>query len=106
MSLTSKEIEKIKEKPCDILRFIKFFVPDAEKYALIASKADKTWGEPDFILGWQALVFGAGNAEEHLIHAIEKDKRMLFRIANDDICKKYPHIIKKLKAKYSAISDE
>lgn len=78
----------------------------AEKYAKIASKADSTWAEPDFILGWYALVLGTDNAETYLSHAIEKDKRSLFRIASNDICKQHPHIISKLKAKYSEVSSE
>ncbi len=79
---------------------------NAIKYAKIASKADRTWAEPDFILGWYSLIFSSGNAEEHLCHAIDKDHRFLFRIVNNDICKQYPHIINKLKAKYSKISNE
>ena len=39
---------------------------EAVKYAEIASEADATWAEPDFILGWYALLLGKGNAEEHL----------------------------------------
>ena len=78
----------------------------AIEYAKIASKADSTWAEPDFILGWYGLVLGEGDAETHLSHAIEKDPRILFRIANNDICEQYPHIINKLKAKYSEASNE
>src|SRR3989344_1271724 len=76
-------------------------IKDAVKYAEVASKADNTWAEPDFILGWYGLLLGAGNAEEHLSRAVEKDQRILFRIANNDVCKQYPHIINKLKARYS-----
>jgi len=79
---------------------------EAIEYAKTASRADNTWAEPDFILGWYALVLGKGNAETHLGHAIEKDPRILFRIANNDICQQYPHIINKLKAKYSEVSNE
>jgi hypothetical protein len=79
---------------------------EAVEYAEIASKADKTWAEPDFILGWYGFSLNTGNPEEHLSRAIEKDRRILFRIANDDICKQYPHIISKLKAKYSKISND
>ena len=87
----------------------KYHVKDhetAKKFAKIASRADSTWAEPDFILGWYALVLGTGNAEDHLSHAIEKDQRLLFRIANDDICKQYPDIISKLRVKYSKVSNE
>lgn len=72
----------------------------AVKYAEIASAADKTWAEPDFILGWYALLLSRGSAEEHLSKAIEKDHRVLFRISNDDVCKQYPHILNQLKEKY------
>ena len=73
---------------------------EAVKYAEVASRADDTWAEPDFILGWYGLLLSTGNAEEHLSRAIEKDQRSLFRIVNNDVCKQYPHIVNKLKAKY------
>ena len=78
----------------------------AVQYAEIAAKADETWAEPDFILGWYALLLSKGNAEDHLSRAVEKDQRVLFRIANNEICKQYPHIISKLKEKYSKVSNE
>ena len=79
---------------------------EAFQYAEVASKADRSWAEPDFILGWYGLVLGRGNAEEKLSRAIEKDQRSLFRIANNDVCKQYPHIVNRLKAKYSASEAE
>ena len=83
-------------------------IEQAVKYAEIASKADNTWAEPDFILGWYELLLSTGKAEEYLSRAIEKDHRILFRIASDKVCKQYPHIINKLKEKYSTqnISDQ
>ena len=81
---------------------------EAVKYAEVAAAAaDKTWAEPDFILGWYGLVLNNGKAEEMLIRAVEKDLKMLFRIVNNDVCKQNPHIISKLKAKYHtlAVSD-
>lgn len=74
---------------------------DSYKYAEIASQADTTWAHPEFILGWYALLHGRESAEEYLSLAIERDPRTLFKIANDEICKQYPHIINKLKKKYS-----
>ncbi|MDH5639963.1 MAG: hypothetical protein OEY28_01610 [Nitrospira sp.] len=76
---------------------------EAIAYAQVASRADDTWAEPDFVLGWYGLQLSTGNAEEHLSRAIEKDRRSLFRIVNNDVCKRYPHIIDKLKAKYHAL---
>ena len=87
----------------------KYEAEDYEKaiqYAEVAAKADETWAQPDFILGWYGLLLNKGNSEEHLCRAIEKDKRVLFRIANNEICKQYPDIISKLKAKYSKESNE
>lgn len=78
----------------------------AVQYAEIAAKADETWAEPDFILGWYGLLLSKGNSEEHLNRAIETDQRVLFRIANNEICKQYPHIISKLKEKYSKVENE
>jgi len=79
---------------------------NAIKYASIAAKADSTWAEPEFLLGWYALVLGNHEAEKHLTKAIDKDHRILFRVANDDICKQHPTIINKLKEKYSSLSNE
>jgi hypothetical protein len=73
---------------------------EAIKYAEVASRAGETWAEPDFILGWYGLLRSTGNGEAHLIRAIEKDQRVLFRIANNDVCRQHQHIINKLKAKY------
>ena len=77
----------------------------AIEYAEVASQADNTWAEPDFLLGWYGLLLSTGNAEKYLSQAIEKDERILFRIANNDICKQYPSIIKKLKQKYTSAND-
>ena len=78
----------------------------AFKYAEIASKADETWGEPDFVLGWLSLVLGKGRAEYYLRKAISKDKRILFKISSNSICKQYPNIINKLKEMYAASSNK
>lgn len=78
----------------------------AVKFAEIASKADATWVEPDFILGWYALLLSKGNAEEYLCKAVETDQRILFRISSNDVCKQYPHIINKLKVKYHDSGEE
>lgn len=74
---------------------------EAIQYAEISSRADATWAEPDFILGWYGLLLSKVDAREHLARAVEKDKRILFRIVNNDLCRQYPHIINELKAKYS-----
>ncbi len=68
----------------------------AIRYAQIASECDETWAEPDFILGWYALVLGEGDAQEHLTHAVRKDPRILPRIEQDEVCQRHPHIIRKL----------
>jgi len=78
---------------------------DAIKYARLAASADNTWAEPEFILGWYSLLLGKGNAEEHLSNAIDRDKRILFRVANNEVCKQYPHIINKLKTKYGSLAE-
>ena len=80
--------------------FLKLY-EKAVKYAEIASKADSSWADPDFVLGWYGLLLSKGNAEEYLCSAIEKDHRVLFRISNNDVCKQYPHIINKLKSRYT-----
>lgn len=77
----------------------------AIEYAKVAAAADQTWAEPDFLLGWYGLVLSSGNAEYHLSRAVEKDRRILFRIVNDEICKQYPSITRKLKQSYLAEDD-
>ncbi len=78
----------------------------AIEYARLAAAADKTWAEPEFILGWFGLVMSTGDAEEHLSRAIKIDRRILFRVVNNDICKQYPAIIRKLKERYKFAEDE
>ena len=73
---------------------------EAFEFAQIATSADPTWAEPEFVLGWYGLVLRIGDAESHLRRAIDRDKRMLFRIANNEICKQYPHILNRLKSVY------
>ncbi len=70
----------------------------AVEYANIASAADKTWGYPEFLLGWYALVSGSGDAAKHLKEAIKRDPRIIFRVSSDPICKTRPDIAVKLKA--------
>lgn len=62
-----------------------------------AARADETWAEPDFVLGWYCLVLGGGDAVPHLAEAVRKDQRFFFRIANDPQCRRYPHVIQRLK---------
>lgn len=69
----------------------------AVMFAETAARADVTWGEPDFILGWYCLARGGGDALAHLTRAIGKDPGMLFRIASDPLCSQHPHIIETLK---------
>ncbi|MDH3704196.1 MAG: hypothetical protein OEU46_23100 [Alphaproteobacteria bacterium] len=69
----------------------------AIEFAEVASRADSSWGEPDFVLGWYRLVLGGGDAMHHLTEAVRKDSRIFFRIASDPKCRQYPHIIQKLK---------
>lgn len=66
----------------------------------MATSADPTWAEPEFVLGWYGLVLSTGDAESHLRRAMDRDKRMLFRIANNEICKQYPHMLNRLKSVY------
>jgi hypothetical protein len=90
---------------CSLWKYDEHNYEEAINYAKVAANADITWAEPEFILGWYSLVLSLGNAEEHLSNAIERDQRVLFRIANNETCKQYPHVINKLKAKYQ-IFDE
>ena len=74
-------------------------------HAKTAAKADETWAEPEFILGWLGLATDKMDPIPHLSTAISKDRRILFRIANDELCKSHPHIIAKLKKQYAEIEE-
>ncbi len=78
---------------------------EAIEHAQKAIKADETWAEAEFILGWLGLATGKVDPMDHLAKAVEKDNRILFRISSDDLCKKFPHITKKLKTMYSVTSE-
>lgn len=69
----------------------------AAEFAETAVRADESWAEPDFTLGWYHLVLGGGDPVEHLTRAVLKDPGILFRIAKDPECRRHPHIIRKLK---------
>ena len=77
----------------------------AKQYALTASEADSTWAEPDYLLGWYAVVFGEGEEESHLFRALEKDSSIFFRIASDPFFKERPSLVRKLKLKYSSVHE-
>lgn len=73
---------------------------DAVRLAGLAAQADPSWAEPDFFLGWHALLRGQAEAEAWLMRAVKKDHRVLFRIANDDVCKRRPALIRHLTEQY------
>jgi len=66
-------------------------------FAERAALADETWAEPEFFLGWYRLVLGGGDAMPHLAAAVTRDRGILFRIARDPVCRRYPHLIQQLK---------
>lgn len=69
----------------------------AIEFATVASKADATWAEPDFFMGWMCLALARGDALAHLSLAVDKDPRILKRIVDDSLCRKHPHIIEGLR---------
>ena len=74
---------------------------EAMRFAHIAAQADPTWAEVDFALGWYSLVLGRGlnGAQAYLESAVQKDHTLLFKIANDNICKQYPSLIRAIRIK-------
>ena len=66
-------------------------------FAKTASRADDTWGEPDFILGRYALALDSGDPMEHLKRAVTRDPSIYFRIYKDEICRRYPHHLARLR---------
>ncbi len=73
-------------------------IEEAVDLAKTASEADPTWGYPEFLLGWYCLVAGGGDASRHLANAVQRDPRIIFRVASDPICHARPDISSKLKA--------
>jgi hypothetical protein len=70
----------------------------AIQLAEIASRVDKTWGQPEFLLGLYCLVISGRDPMKHFTEAIRKDHRIIFRIANHPDCRQHPHIIHQLKS--------
>ena len=68
----------------------------AIEFAEIATQADETWPEPDFLLGWYAFVLSRGDPVPHLRRAIEKDRRILFRLSKDPLCQQRPDVLRGL----------
>ena len=69
----------------------------AISYAEMAARADETWAEPDFILGWYALGLDSAKAVDCFAKAVEKERGIVFRIAADPECRNYPSIIQSVK---------
>lgn len=68
----------------------------AIELAKIASQADETWPEPDFLLGWYAFVLCRDDPIPHLRRAIEKDGRILFRLSKDPLYQQNPDVLRRL----------
>ena len=60
----------------------------------LAGKIDKSWGEPDFLLGWFNLP--SDESVHYFNQAIEKDSSYKSKILNDKRCNKYPDITAQL----------
>ncbi len=99
--LTDHEIPSGKRSVAESLvklSMLGYFFQDKEgmlKLAEQAKKADESWAEPEFLLGWYQLP-STGSAT-HLKNAINIDSEYLSRIRSDSTCLKYPEIIKQLK---------
>lgn len=60
--------------------------------AEMALKADESWGEPEFMLGWYMLKENIDAAISHFKKAIEKDASYKERIREDEVCNRYPQV--------------
>jgi hypothetical protein len=65
------------------------------KLVELAGATDKTWGEPDYLMGWFSLP--SEESVSYFKQAIEKDSSYKSRILNDKGCNKYPDLIAQLK---------
>jgi len=61
------------------------------KLVELAGATDKTWGEPDYLIGWFNLP--SEDSVRYFKQAIEKDPSYKSKILNDNVCNKYPDII-------------
>jgi len=80
------------------LSMLGYFFQDKEgmlKLAEQAKKADESWAEPEFLLGWYQLP--SMDSVTHLKNAINIDSEYLSRIKSDSTCLKYPEVIEQLK---------
>ncbi len=57
----------------------------------LASHTDKTWGEPDFLMGWFNMP--SDESINYFRQAIEKDESYKKRILNDTACNRHSNII-------------
>ncbi len=69
----------------------------AVAFAEAAARADATWAEADYALGWYCLVLGRGDAMAHLGRAVAKDRQIVSRIADDPIWQQRPDVLERLK---------
>lgn len=67
-------------------------------YARRARMAEKSWGEPDFLLGWYALFIEQSDPTDHFLTAIKKNAEYLTIITHDPILAEFPNIIDQVRA--------
>ena len=60
-------------------------------------KADSSWGEPSFLLGWFHLSFDEEASVSYFNNAIALNPEYLKRIEEDSNCINHPNIIKSIK---------
>jgi len=76
---------------------------DAIRHAEVASRADQSWAEPEYLWGWYELANGSGMPLEHFTRAVEIDARVLSQIMNDVVVQRHQDLVRALHAKYPGV---
>lgn len=69
----------------------------AIEFAEAAVRADDTWAQADYELGWYCLATGRDDAMHHLGRAVTKDPQIVSRIDDDPIWRQRPEALEKLR---------
>lgn len=63
----------------------------------IASRADETWGYPEYLYGWYGLFTSGVDSVSHFTHAVHIDWSFLQRMKQDRTCQQHPEILREVQ---------
>jgi hypothetical protein len=69
----------------------------AIEYISIANHAEKSWGYPEYLLGWYGLLLEGISPVPHFVRAIHCNKRYWQLLQHDPLVAKFPTVLQKVK---------